>query len=419
MCQRVEFARTLRGKGGTEIAESATGGGARILDERDGLQISAAQLCSWDPLAKLLVKSSHDTSWRLALIAFGTNALLGLALGVAISVVHQRAGHQFLSVFHVRELPWALFSELVVAPIIWVLYASQPRWILQVFQEVSQAGVIAETNQSITLEGFVQQNVSAPLNKNKAYFFLVALATGAAVVLIVRLTPYPYDYPSFYGFSTGWWLLNPVYYWLIWVPLFVFIPGYAVAWLIVRQAVAIRSFGELCRAFGLVLKPFHPDQCNGLAAIGNYAMRSASGALLFGVWLLVFLGLPMVYGEPIDLRYPSLLLLTVYPVAVLALLIPPVWETHVAMGVAKAKELEGVASQIRQLLLESETEWISTSTALLEQFEKKYRLMDREYRTWPFNVPRLRGFGLTAAIPWLSALASILTRLYVARMGQG
>jgi hypothetical protein len=247
----------------------------------------------------------------------------------------------------------------------------------------------------------------------------MAATAAVAVVVLILLTTYPqYFRPSlglspFFGFGTGWFLVNPLYFWILWVPLVLLMPTYIVVWLIIRQAVAVRSFWELFTFFELTPKPFYPDGCNGVAAVGNYAMRTASAIIFLGFWLLWMISFPRLFGAPLNLSYATVVAVTAYPLAIPALLIPPVWGAHLAMTKAKARALETVATGIRPLLSETKTGRMAVSMTLVEQLERRYELMDREYRTWPFKVPCLGRFSVLAAIPWLSTLASILSDMYL------
>jgi hypothetical protein len=66
------------------------------------------------------------------------------------------------------------------------------------------------------------------------------------------------------------------------------------------------------------------------------------------------------------------------------------------MSQAKARVLEGTDVHIRELLASVHLDAISETVDLIEELQKKYHIIDKEYRTWPFNLPELRRFGITA-----------------------
>jgi hypothetical protein len=116
----------------------------------------------------------------------------------------------------------------------------------------------------------------------------------------------------------------------------------------------------------------------------------------------------------------NLLILTaasmlLYILAVSLLLIPPAWGAHLAMQQAKDEALEVVAHQMRTLLAIDQLESVPSALAQIKQLEKKMQLIDRAYRTWPFQPVAFKGFSVAAvapiATPLLSALGAALTSL--------
>lgn len=382
-----------------------------ILDRPSDFQGLAAQLCSNDPLGRLLVTLSQQSPWRVVFLAAGAYAVMCLGAGTVISVLYERAGREFFGILDLRELPVALFVYLVAAPIIWALYGRQPWWILQIFEGLSESGVLIEPERGTTLCGFVQQAVNA--RASKVRYVVAAAFVGLGGVLVPVATAYGPYYRYFFGFPTSWWLINPVYFWVIWVPMVLFLPLYMVASLVVRQVVTVHALGRLFRQFDVEPRLFQPDRCNGFASVGNYAIRSGLAGLFFLLWLAIMISYPTFFKEPMRLDYTTLLPLAIYPVALPVLLLPPVMGAHTAMSKAKARALEAVAIRLRAVLSEREAECIRTSMSLAGELERKYRLMDREYRTWPFYAPTLRRLGLATVLTTVPTLVSIARDVYL------
>jgi hypothetical protein len=380
--------------------------------EASTLEMSSVQLCLRDPLAKLLLKVSQQRTLRIALMAFAIYGILGGGGGIAISVLYKRAGQQFLSILDSRELLVALFVFLVVVPIVWTFYVWQPSGILGVFHQLSQNGVIGETEQGMPFDRFMRQVVVTPFNR-AGNVAAAALLTLIGLLFWLVTVPFsPFD-PMRLGFPSVWWLINPFYFWVIWIPL-VFVNLYMMIWVIIRQAIAVVGFTRLFRSFAVIPKPFHPDRCDGFACVGDYAMRSGLIAVLWGFWLSVMISFPVLFGQAMNLKYDTVLLFVLYVAAVPALLIPPAWEAHLAMAREKRKALEDVAVYIRELLSEAGIQQDAKLIAsLLEALEKKYQLIDREYHTWPFRVSALKRFSAAALTPFLSTVASSLIVEYL------
>jgi len=335
--------------------------------------------------------------------------VFGLAVGLPITFFYERAGREFVSILDAGELPWSIFASLVGAPTLWTFYIWQPSGIIEMFRELSQNGVLVQKQRGISIDAFLQEQVRSPCNRVRNF------ATALVVTVISFLLWLPMGLPSGlesrYGVAHTWASINPVYYWLIWVPI-VFVGPYMFAWLVIRQAITLRSLARVFDSFELRPKPFHPDRCNGLSSIGDYALRLASIAILFGLWVAVMVTGPVLAGRPITFDHITVLILMSYFVVVPVLLIPSVWSAHLAMSRAKAEALEAVAVQMRKVLSQTGTHMIATSGLQAEQLEKKYRLLDREHRNWPFRLPTLARFSLAAALPLFSTVASILLDAY-------
>jgi len=367
--------------------------------------------CRTDPLATFLLKVSGQRTWAVALMAVGIYAVLVLGGGLAVSLRYERAGVQFLTILERRESLLASYLCLLVAPAIWSIYASQPKWILQALMDVGRNGVIVADRQSDGFNGFMQGVVHVRLGK-WAYSVagVVIGLVGIVVFLAYALRP---GNPYFYGFRSIWWLVNPAYLGAVWSPLVIVINAYMLVWIVVRQAVAVKSFTDVFEEFKVSPKLFHHDGSNGFAAIGQYALGSGLFAVFFGFWIFVMTVFPALYGERINADYITVLLSFFYIVAIPFLLIPPVLGAHAQMGKAKDRALEDVAIQIRVLLSEPYDQTLPVSMAMVELLERKYQLLAREYRTWPFNTQVIRRFSIAAAMPLVATAASVLIGAYV------
>jgi hypothetical protein len=320
-------------------------------------------------------------------------------------MLYKNAGYQFVEITDSRELPIVLVVFLTFVPVIWSFYFWQLRGIVDTFRKLSITGVIDIFEQSTSLDEFVNNKVSVPCNQTHNFLIALSITIVSVIIWLGSITP---DDPFLYGQSAKWWSINLVFMWVIWIPL-VFINVYMITWMVIRQAIAINALTHLFQSANITLKVMHPDRCNGLASVGDYAMRSASLVVLLGFWIAFWIISPLLLGLPPLLRFHMVLLLLVYTIAVLALLLPPVWATHLSMSKAKADALESVAVQVRVLLLDTDNEDITASVNLLEDLRKKYQFIEKEYHTWPFRAPAFRRFSIAAIIPPLfSAAASIL-----------
>jgi hypothetical protein len=85
------------------------------------------------------------------------------------------------------------------------------------------------------------------------------------------------------------------------------------------------------------------------------------------------------------------------------------------MQQAKDEALEVVARQMRTLLANEQLDEVPSALTQIKQLEKKMRLIDRAYRTWPFQPVAFKGFSIAAvapiATPLLSTIGAALTSL--------
>lgn len=105
-----------------------------------------------------------------------------VGVGIAISVWYQHKGIQFLSLLDKRELPFALFVFLFVAPAIWLFYAWQLRGIVEAIMLLKDNRALGNTRSNLdSLSEFVNALVDL---FNYRTGLIVSTAITAAVLII-------------------------------------------------------------------------------------------------------------------------------------------------------------------------------------------------------------------------------------------
>ncbi|HNX17106.1 MAG TPA: hypothetical protein PKM50_02125 [Methanoregula sp.] len=191
-----------------------------------------------------------------------------------------------------------------------------------------------------------------------------------------------------------------------------------IAWRLVVTGLQIRSVPF---RFSLELQPGHPDQCGGLAPLGNLCLINALIISLPGIYLGGWMAVgPAIGFVAISETYrPIFTILLLVPVifSVITFFIP-LWETHRVM-VGKKREIlrnldelaESMNRRNQELLNVPENaapdigmarikdlETIQTQIASLEKIYGQYQKVSE----WPFNTRIFLQFMTTQAVPVLT-----------------
>jgi len=232
----------------------------------------------------------------------------------------------------------------------------------------------------------------------------VASAVTLAAALVTWLAPLNPFFRINVNDKLAWWAVNPYYYWLVWIPM-IGVSLYMIIWIVLRQIHMVRGLSKLYAAYDVVAVPFHPDRCNGFAAVGDYSVRTTLIVILGGFWLAFMIIQPVFLGETMRIRADLAFLMSLYILTVPALFTIPVWSTHKVMVNAKSLALESVGKQIRQALKGTKRKNQPT-LARIQALRQAFLLVDQEYTTWPFRKLTLGGLGVTAYIPPLVTAAT-------------
>lgn len=238
---------------------------------------------------------------------------------------------------------------------------------------------------------------------DKARWLVIALGfVGVSVVLWYGAVSSPAD-PFRMGGSTQWFLVNPYYFWVLYVPL-IFVNLYMLAWIIVRHVLFARVLGRVFGLFEVEPQLHHPDGCNGFAAVGNVSMSNAFIVVLIGFWVAFFMAYPIVLGQRVNVGIDTVAMFVVYLAAVPALLLSGVWPAHKAMAEARHRQLDVVSAQIRTLLAETDADhivalrgcWRSSSDVTRSNTRSigagHFALLPSAVSVWaPLRVPLCRG----------------------------
>jgi hypothetical protein len=363
-----------------------------------------------DPLAPLFQRLFSTKPWLAALAALLIGGTLVVGVGLLVSNHYEQKGQRFLALSDPREFPMVVLVSLITIPLIWYVYVWQPGAISRIFVNLHDAGVLGEPIKT-NLE--IMPRFERPWRR----FIPLAVFLSAIVGIWVWLSVLSPDNPDFFGEPAKWWQVNRLYFWILWIPLTLFINLYFFFWILVRQSVATVALNRICLRFDLKPRLFHPDGCNGFSGVGDYVISITWGVVYFGFWLFVYIGWPALFeGQP-SLRADSIALLIVYIVAIPACLVLPVLRFHQEMHRKKDSRLLALADQIAEFASETRIVSVIENRELLQELERRYQVYAREYHTWPFRRPWITRLIVVAAIPFLSSLVTaLLDRLLVSQL---
>lgn len=194
--------------------------------------------------------------------------------------------------------------------------------------------------------------------------------------------------------------------------LIAFVIGF-MAWRMIITGIQVWQLG---RKFDINVQLGHPDECGGLAPLGNLCLWNALilsvAGIFLGGWIIIMPSTQYIdvsiYGD-VSSRFYKLLLIPV-GWAVVSFFIP-LWSVHNVL-VAKREEvqlqLNQIGQKINQLSHEildrcqelgpEESEKISKKLAILQRTYQQYK----NYPVWPFNADLIKKLTLSQTVQLLS-----------------
>lgn len=386
----------------------------------EGAPVDPRKLCTRDPVAQVLFQLGGERApFIAAIVAFFVN-VLGIGVGGAlISLHYSHASPHFLPIYDARQLLVVVFIYGFVIPLIWFSYIADVGAIPNTFHELQNNGVIRE--QKPNAEGKREPaDLAGYLTSRQGAFnhwlplVVVLIGTTSAVVLVFQAILSPARDDTFrlgYDASMVWWSANTIYLSAIWAPI-TFSATYMIIWIVCRRVVMTAIMTRAYQKFRVVPVVLHPDGANGMAPIGNFAMRLLFLIFLGACWISFFIFLPAFFGFPLNLKLDIYLYVIGYVLVIPILLFWPMWSTHRAMVLARVRMLTYAAENINTILLASEYSddgEASESDAQVSEAEirrRKFQLITEHVGTWPFARPLLLRNLLSALVPLLPSLLS-------------
>jgi hypothetical protein len=360
--------------------------------------------------------------------------VLNVTPGLLISSIS--SSHDVVRIWDHEEWPFAAIMYIVVAPLLWSFYVSQPGWIAKMLSMLQtdrsilvptsqdgprdyneflrQAGdYLAERHSALPVSSGISERCQASRSLRSGYAKLgaaspvsVGCALGAFLLVIifcVRWSPTS-SVPIFFSKPRPSWITICKGYLGIWK---VVNQGmvYVVVWAFVRNLAAIISINRLFKSYRIEPDILHHDQCNGLAPIGDYVLKSSSMSLVLGAIVM--------YGAIVNSSVNSLVLCACYVVLLPFTFIVPMWRTHLAMAESKTSNIRHVGKEVSRLLKSRSLLTSERMGARMRDLMLYVRLFEERQREWPIAFSQL---GAVTVFLLLPLLANVVAALIVARL---
>ncbi len=287
-----------------------------------------------------------------------------------ISIIYEKKGANFLPIYDQRQLIPLLVCIFIGAPAIWYFYIFQPKWINKIFKSFSN---IIDSNENYN-ESNILKNI---ISLQKPVYKILIVIISFLFSLTWAISSFQLNDPFLYGQSTNWSHINLYFFWILFVPFQIFIHSYMVFWLLSRQLLTTYLIVQIYKYYKIKLILFHTDHCNGFGEIGKFYASTAITSFLYGLWLLCMIFQPAVsYGQKVNLKIDTIVMILLYLLLIYAFFYP-VFFTHKVMKEFKNKALNEASSELKELFPKE-------NQVKFNNMMIKYRVLNKEYRTWPF-----------------------------------
>ena len=363
------------------------------------------EACGGDMLCQFLLRWKIWQVTLLALLIYGVGVM---GYGVLFTYWHRSSSTRFVGMDNPQEYILAFCVYCIYSPIVWSLYVWQPRLIADVFRQLEALPFVGSFIQMPT--AIPPFSAASPLRKVLMNTLLGALMIGAIYIYRSAFAPNcPYN-SQCAGRTPGWLELVPDFTNWIWLPLetlnvlFLFV-------ILVRQVGVAYAFSRKFCTGALVLKPFDSDNCNGLAFVGTFTLASMAISLFIGLWLGFLTVYPAFYSGPPTNGPINWVYFTGFSLALPFFFVLPVWSVHRAMRHARIRQLEPISQELDRLFAVQQNKPQQLRNTNLLEYIQLYQSLDTAYVTLPFQRSNALGFVITAILPLLLGLVSLIMQL--------
>ena len=359
-----------------------------------------------DPIVAIFIRRLGWSETSVVLFFVGLSALIFLGLGGVASSTYVGAGRKILSL---DNLGFLIVWMLVFLPILFGMYLWQIRAIDQLMESLIRNDIFRKDAK----EEIRNQQDKIFLSMSDKWIYISAIIFMVIFWLYQILVGWPqqFEHVRQFWYDVAWYLPFHIFGWIIGL--------YALYILVIRQTLIALSIAKIMEKADLSLEILDPDSAGGLGEIGEFIKTSSMYAIGLGVVAALYAVEVYLSSAQILERVDVIGFFIVYLVFMPLCLISPWRNTSKAMLKARSKVLEPISLEFQETLQSAQTKIADVSTEeikaineRLDQLQKHRAIILNNFPTTPIPDSTLRKFSISASLPILSGITSILLQIF-------
>ncbi len=373
----------------------------------DHPEITQDDLIKRDPILRVLCAGWKLSNARIILLVSVLTGLLFFGVGGIASFTYAGPGKRITAFDNFAFLTaWII----LFAPLMWGTFLWQSRVVTTLILRLVKGGsfgnptsdngqhVIRLAKQTYTL-------MTHPL----LYLLVVLTLAGFWAIEFMIAWPEQFRLSTEYWYEVRWYLPVHILAWTLSLyPLFLFI---------YRQVIFIVRLAVIFKKSEVEVKPLDPDECGGLGEVSEFIKTSLLFAIGLGLLAVLFSFALYLNGSNPLHRPDAAGLFAIYISLAPFCLLVPLLSGRGAMLRARHKFLLPIAREFQEVLESSRKEipeQIAAAKELNERLEQIQRYRDivlKTYPTMPMSLGALQRVSISATIPLISGVASLVIQL--------
>lgn len=360
-----------------------------------------------DPFLKLFFSKLDWSSEAILLFASIISTILFIGIGSIASNAYTGTGKH---IFSIDNIGFAIVWILLFSPLMWGLFLWQARKAPKYFE-----GLIGENifgSEGSDKRVFVVREINNLYgNMNAFWVYLVVLVFFVAFwgTELCYTWPRQFLISKQYWYEVKWYLPIHIFAWSFGLyPLFV---------AVTRQVFFVFGLSKILNKIDVEIKPLHPDEVGGMSGIGSFVKDSMWFVFGMGFIAVLFAIEVSLTGATVFQRTDVISLFFLYVLLAPICLLLPIFSSRNSMTRARDKYLQPISTEIHTIMeLAQNTISHPTEKELrqiddkVEQLVKHREMICQLYPISPLPINIFRNFSITATIPVISGLVSVVVQ---------